>query len=127
MPPEACTVERVALTYEQIKQRGLPERPPKKSDARTPWFEEMFDCGCVELDALPPADLIAIVRQAVREAIADPDAWDASGEREAEERERLRAFVEENQAYLDGEGEPPVVLCQQCGILHHGMRCPHCG
>jgi hypothetical protein len=54
MPPEACVVDRVALTYEQIKQKKLPERPPKKSDSRTPWFEEMFDCGCVELDALAP-------------------------------------------------------------------------
>ena len=59
-------VECVAVTVAQIRQYHLLTRPPKPLDSRTAWYEDMFpDLGCVELHAIAPEDLVAIVRGAI--------------------------------------------------------------
>jgi hypothetical protein len=103
MPPYICKVERVALTIEQIHQYNLPTRPPKPQDSRTPWYEDMFPgVGCVELDALEPQLLVDTVRAAINRVIYDRELWEQSEQREREERARLRAFIKEHSAEVDG-------------------------
>jgi hypothetical protein len=103
MPPQACRVERVAITVAQIREHGLLTRPPKPQDSRTLWYEERYpDLGCVELDALEPELLVETVRAEIRRAILDQDGWERSQEREAEERERLLAFILEHTDEVNG-------------------------
>ena len=69
-------VECVAVTVAQIRQYHLLTRPPKPLDSRTAWYEDMFpDLGCVELHAIAPEDLVAIVRGAIERVITDRAAW----------------------------------------------------
>src|SRR5919199_3704578 len=76
MPPEASMVECVAVTVAQIRQYHLLTRPPKPLDSRTAWYEDMFpDLGCVELHAIAPEDLVAIVRGAIECVITDRASW----------------------------------------------------
>lgn len=59
MAPDAeLSFERVAVTPEQIEAFQLPTRPTKKTDTRSAGFIG----ESVEVDAIPPADLRAIVR-----------------------------------------------------------------
>jgi len=53
--------ERLAVTPTQIRELELPSRPTKKSDSRAKNFGEIS----VELDAIHPNDLRALVREAI--------------------------------------------------------------
>jgi len=55
------TIERVALTEQQIQQYNLPEAPVKKSDSRA----KSWVGGVVELDALDPAVLEDLVKKSI--------------------------------------------------------------
>jgi hypothetical protein len=103
MPPQACSVERVAVTVAQIRDHDLLTRPPKPQDSRTAWYEEMLpDLGCVELDASAPPLLVEIVRGAIERVITDRAAWEENEQREQDERLRLRAFIREHSREVDG-------------------------
>lgn len=78
------TVERLAVTPEQIAQWELPTRPTKRTDSRSKHFEG----ESVELDAIPPATLRQIVREAIEHHI-DPDILEQTQRIEALERETL--------------------------------------
>lgn len=104
MIPEASVVERVAVTVEQIKnpRRPLPTRPAKKGDTRTPWYEEMFPgLGCVELDAIPPEELITIVRRAILDAIEDQRPWVQSEISTKQTKARVIALLEQHKGAID--------------------------
>lgn len=53
--------ERIGVTPEQISNWSLPSRPTKQSDTRAKNFGEIS----VELDAIPPDTLRAIVKEAI--------------------------------------------------------------
>jgi len=55
------TIERVALTEQQIQQYNLPDSPVKKSDSRA----RNWSGGVVELDALDPSILEDLVRKSI--------------------------------------------------------------
>ncbi len=78
------SVERLAVTPEQIAAWQLPTRPTKRTDSRAKGFAG----ESVELDAIPPATLRAIVREAIERHI-DPDALDQTRRVEALERDTL--------------------------------------
>ena len=62
MAPNAdITFERIAVTEEQIDEWDLPTRPTKKSDTRSKAFGDIS----VELDAIEPNRLRAIVQEAI--------------------------------------------------------------
>ena len=54
--------ERIGITRNQITQYSLPEDPAKTTDARTKTWDKG---GCVELDALPPSELIRLIKQRI--------------------------------------------------------------
>ena len=62
MAPDAeIHFERMAVTPSQIEMWDLPTRPTKASDSRSKNFGDIS----VELDAIPPDDLRALVRMAI--------------------------------------------------------------
>ncbi len=81
--PEAdITVERVAVTAEQIEIYGLPTRPPKQKG----------DPPAVELDALPPDILREIARECIEQHV-DHGVLERTEAIEGQERESLTAFM----------------------------------
>lgn len=65
-PEVEMTVQRIAVTPEQVEAMSLPTRPTKQSDARAKKFAAQYGTASVELDAIPPSTL----RQMVSDAVA---------------------------------------------------------
>jgi len=85
---------RVGLNPGQIARYGLPTRPSKKGDTRNGAFVEAFGkADCVELDALPPDDLVGWVRAAIEQHI-DWASWAATKRGEQAQRGALNHFRE---------------------------------
>src|SRR5262249_31130720 len=53
--------DRIAVTPEQIERYDLPTRPTKDGDTRA----RDWQGGCVEVDAMPPAELRRLVQNAI--------------------------------------------------------------
>ena len=84
LPDFPCTVERVAVTDEQIVAWSLPTRPTKTSDSRS----KSFTGESVELDAIPPATLRGLVRDCIERHI-DPAILQRTWNLEDQERASL--------------------------------------
>lgn len=82
------TVERAALTEDQIEQHRLPTRPTKRDGNN---HANGFTGDSVELDALPPSVLREMVRNVITRHIS-PSATVALREAEDSERELLRMW-----------------------------------
>lgn len=80
------SVERVALSWEQIEQYNLPPLPGKSSDSRAAGFvAEHGELVQVELDALPP-DVLRSLYQAGIDEWWNDEAYEQSLAQEEEER-----------------------------------------
>jgi hypothetical protein len=107
--------QRVALTESQVEEFNLPSAPPKLSDSRSAnWYGET-----TQAEAMPPDLLEQVVKEAVDE-LTDDDAMAALLEREQDEKERLRAAVED-QSVLEvieerGLGDPGLLELVQAII-----------
>ncbi len=85
--------ERIAVNVDQIKAWGLPTRPTKKTDTRG----KTFKGASVEADAIPPADLRAIVEEAITQHI-DKAVLNTTMVAERSEREIVRAWAKQLEA-----------------------------
>ena len=81
-------VERSALTEEQIEEFELPTRPTKR---RGNPHAHKFKGHSVEIDALPPSELRAMVTKVIERHVS-PEATAALRVAEDSEREYLRAW-----------------------------------
>ncbi len=86
------TVDRVAVNPDQIARYNLPTRPGKQSDSQQAKFAAEFGDASVEVDALPPDVLTAIVTDAITDRI-DWVKWDADKQAEDIERASLEAYT----------------------------------
>lgn len=87
--PDADVVfERIAVTPEQIERFNLPTRPTKKSDSRSAAFQG----ESVEVDAIPPSTLRAIVRSAIEQHVDDV-ALGLTRSVEQSEKDLLRSMI----------------------------------
>jgi hypothetical protein len=86
-------VDRLALNMDQVEQYQPPPNPAKLTDSRSTAYVQEFGDESWELDALEPAVLAQLVRDAVAEVL-DEDLWAASVEVEEEHR-RLLGVVSE--------------------------------
>lgn len=86
--PVPVSVERIALTPEQITQFDLPSRPVKRGDSRSKKFVASYGHDCTDLDALPPQTLRELVSDAI-ERHADRQELARLKRVEAAEREQL--------------------------------------
>jgi hypothetical protein len=89
MAPDAeIYFTRIAVTPEQISDWGLPTRPTKVSDSRAKNFGDIS----VELDAIEPDQLRALVRCAIEQHLP-PDQFAILKEAERSEREIISCLV----------------------------------
>ncbi len=103
---------KVALTAEQVKQYELPPMmKAKKTSSRYDKFVERHGDDVFELEALDPAVLQQIVREAI-ESVIDRDAFDAEVAAERADsvflagvRQRVKTFMLENMPDFDSEDE----------------------
>jgi hypothetical protein len=104
------SIERKAITREQIEEFDIPPAPAKASDSRTASFVEKEGVAWqVELDAIEPEALKAMVGEAI-DAHFDDETYEARKE-ELERRKELisewisEAFNEDFEKPSDEEGE----------------------
>ncbi len=93
-PDMDITVKRIALTYEQVQQYRLAPNPVKMADTRTPAYIEQYGEECWELDAIPPDELMKIVREAVEKEI-DHGVWSGTMARSEREKKQIEPKLEE--------------------------------
>jgi hypothetical protein len=86
------TVTRVALNPDLIHTYALPTRPGKLTDSRQAGFAARFGGASVELDALPPDLLTALVERSIASEI-DREAWRRVSEIEALEADTLESIA----------------------------------
>jgi hypothetical protein len=90
MAPDADIVFcRLAATLEQIDEWDLPTRPTKMSDPSAVQFGSDVS---VELDAIEPNQLRAIVRETIEQHMT-PGAFKKLLAQEEREREALRGLI----------------------------------
>jgi hypothetical protein len=87
-PDAEIVFERLAVTEHQIAAWNLPTRPTKASDTRAKDFGNIS----VELDAIEPSRLRAIVQSAIENHLP-PEQFEILKVAEASERQLLRAFI----------------------------------
>jgi hypothetical protein len=87
------TLERIALTKDQLT--GLPSFPAtdKKNDKRYRWFVKNFGNRCWELDALDPNDLRERVQEEIV-ALIEPEAWERCAVVNAAEQESMQTILD---------------------------------
>jgi hypothetical protein len=84
----AVHFERLAVTEIQVYELGLPARPTKPSDSRSPGFGG----ESVEVDAIPPTVLRQLVEDAITQHI-DPEALRLTQVAEQSERDILTNMI----------------------------------
>jgi hypothetical protein len=88
-------ISTIALTEGQVDGLGLAKAPmPNKKREKYPWWPWTWT---VELEAVSPVDLAAIVTSAI-ESRTDADTRQAVIDREAEERDELMKQLEEGES-----------------------------
>jgi hypothetical protein len=87
------SVERLALTYEQIEEFDPPRNPAKMTDSRAKAYVMEFGDSSWELDAMEPKMLANKLRQSVYE-VRDDELWGEAVEREDEMRAELQEFAD---------------------------------
>lgn len=89
------TFVRLALTMAQIRKYAPPPNEAKESDARYKSYVDRFGTTeCWELDALEPAVVHEIIKEAVLQ-VRDEKKWDAALLYEATEKQTLTEVVDE--------------------------------
>lgn len=100
-------LERLALNMDQVEQYGPPPNPAKITDSRFAGYMAEFGAESWELDALEPAVIAQLIRDALDDLI-ERDAWDDRVAQIADSRRQL-ARISEKWAhvveFLDG-GRP---------------------
>jgi len=99
MDSENLTVERIALTYDQVQEHSLSPNPTKTLDPRANDYISEFGNECWELDALPPDVLQDLVRKAIEDNL-DSELWNEQKNRIARIKRLLADRVEENREEL---------------------------
>jgi hypothetical protein len=87
------TLQRIALTVDQLE--GLPSFPAtdKRKDPRYKWFVGNHGPHCWELDAMDPRDLRDCVEQEIRKLI-EPVAWQRCEVVNKAEQQSLRTILD---------------------------------
>ena len=89
-PAANITFQRIGVTKFQIEALDLPTRPTKKSDTRSKGFGDIS----VELDAIDPGTLRAIVETAIEDHLP-PDQFNVLKAAEESERDIIGRMVDD--------------------------------
>lgn len=91
---QSLTVQKIALTMDQVRQYNPPPNPAKMSDSRAVGYVEKYGRSSWEVDALPPEVLTKIVRTSFR-SIVNKELMDVVKAREERDKDRLREAAAE--------------------------------
>lgn len=83
------SVQRIALTHDQVQRYNLTPNPTKTADPRATEYLEKFGNQCWELDAIDPNELQRLESEAIRSHIAT-ETWNQTLEQQRQEREELK-------------------------------------
>lgn len=83
-------LDRLALNMDQVRSYGPPPNPAKTTDSRFAGYIADFGRESWELDALEPAAIVALVREAVA-GVRDEGIWQKTVEESTAQREGLLA------------------------------------
>ncbi|MHB0964851.1 MAG: hypothetical protein ACYC36_00220 [Bellilinea sp.] len=97
-------VDRLALNWEQIEIWQPPENPAKETDSRFSNYARQFGESSWELDAVEPAQLAELVKNAVMER-RDAELWNDAWVVEEHMRSLLFEFAKKYDDRDDEEGE----------------------
>jgi hypothetical protein len=86
------TVERIALTQEQIKTYNPPTNPAKFKDPRSEWYVKHFGRVSWEVDALKPEVLDEIVTEKI-EGLIDMSKYEKMLKQEKNDREEIQGII----------------------------------
>ena len=87
------SLDRVALTMEQIRQYRPPENPAKEVDPRYAKYAAKYGESSWELDALEPSVLAALTDSAIQQ-YADDTIFEQVQEREESRKQQIRKLAE---------------------------------
>jgi hypothetical protein len=87
-------VMRLALNFDQVQRHNLPENPTKMKDSRAADYISKYGMSCWELDALPPATLVALVENGIK-GVLDLKLWDKMEKTQQADQDTLQTIVEE--------------------------------
>jgi len=87
-------VHRIALNMDQVQRYQPPPNPAKSTDSRFTGYVEKYGDESWELDALSPAVLVKLVRDAVAD-YRDEYLWDAAVKDQQEARDDLQQLADE--------------------------------
>ena len=85
-------MRRLAIHAADIKKFNLPPLRAKETDSRSAGFRKQYGDDCVELDALPPAELRRRVRKAI-ERVIESKSWQRADSVEKTEIASIRHIV----------------------------------
>jgi len=88
------TMTRLAIHPEDIRKFNLPALRIKPTDSRADAFEKEHGTQCVELDALPPAELRRRIEEAIVKKL-DPYLWERARRAEQAERETTERIAKQ--------------------------------
>jgi len=86
------SVQKLALTMEQVKKYDPPPNPAKLSDSRAAKFVAKHGYSSWEVDALPPRVLRSVIESKL-DSLIDRDAMQLVLDREAEDKNKLMAAL----------------------------------
>lgn len=90
----SVSVDRIALTWDQIQQYDPPPNWAKTSDSRTANYVPVYGEEVWELDALSPQVIMDLIRDNIQSYIV-PSIWEDNRQRQEEERDQLRLALED--------------------------------
>lgn len=91
---DTLTVNRIALTMDQVREFRPPPNPAKMSDSRAEDYIARYGRSSWELDALSPATLAELIEESVLELV-DEDAMEDQIAQEKRERDLLLEAADE--------------------------------
>lgn len=94
------TVHRVALNIDQVRAMDLIPNPAKLTDSRASGYVAKYGNESWELDAIEPATLARLVRDAVAQ-LRDDALFNAAMARMHEHRKKIRAVADNFRAESD--------------------------
>jgi len=108
------TVQRIALTMDQIDDQRPPPNPAKSTDSRFNGYYDLYGASSWELDALRPQFIDNLVSSHI-ESYRDDHAWDARSKQVAGFREAIKSLApkvpgnsevwDAEQKLMEGTGE----------------------
>ena len=89
-----AVVVHIALTMEQVNEFHPPPNPAKMTDPRAKWYIEEHGDKSWEVDALPPEEMMDLVRDSITAYINDPEDFKAIQDEDERQKKKLKDLVD---------------------------------